>query len=490
MRAQVYCILKGFLTQLARNTKRTFPSIIKHANKKDFRRLIQYTLEIMQRNVKIRPELKRIIRKNGNLFRHLVHPAYSMKSKRRYLIQKGGGKGGFRALFQSMKTPARAASALGVGPPSGSLLRSGTRALSRRQLDIGMRTRGAHHLSPAVSQTSLNTAGLRQSAVNPFTGVPDRPIGLATSSPSGSLHQRAARDLTPGFLNNSFNFEPFHNTLRLKRIGPRGKSGPRMSEAHLRDLRARDTRARDTRALLDTSSGQSSAWSVGREPPRVASRQSLNTSMTPEEFAIFERGLLYTGDRPLSRASSIRSMENLRWSSSTRPSPAGDMFEMRDILAARPITPTVARTTRFHTSTPVDRDLDLIGKRTYNPAEHIAAAMPWPESMPRRATPLNPFSEMSERQWVSRRHHTDEPSFNLLNTPLGDQPIPRLPPPPVPTVGARMRGMWPSRRAPSEPTRSHIAQLDMEGPAYRGQRNPFDATMAAKSPIMEELHSI
>src|SRR5277367_1928420 len=188
--------MKGFLTQLARSTKRTFPSIIKNANKKDFRRLMQYMLEIMRRNVKIRPELKRVIRKNRRLFRHLVHPAYSMKSKRRYLIQKGGGKGGFRALLQSMKTPARVSGALGLGPPSGSLLRSGTRALSRRQLDFALRTRGAHHLSPAVSQTSLNTAGLRQSAINPFSGTPHQPIGFAASSPNASLHQSAARGLS------------------------------------------------------------------------------------------------------------------------------------------------------------------------------------------------------------------------------------------------------------------------------------------------------
>src|SRR5277367_456296 len=104
--------MKGFLTQLARSTKRTFPSIIKHANKKDFRRLIQYTLEVMRRNVKISPQLKRIIRKNRRLFCHLVHPAYSLKSKQRYLMQKGGGKGGLRSVFQLMKTPARATSAL------------------------------------------------------------------------------------------------------------------------------------------------------------------------------------------------------------------------------------------------------------------------------------------------------------------------------------------------------------------------------------------
>src|SRR5277367_2948032 len=123
--------MKGFLTQLAHSTKITFSSIIKHANKKDFRLLIPYTLEIMRRNVKISPQLKRIIRKNRRLFRHLVHPSYSMKSKRRYLMQKGGGKGGLRSVLQSMKTPAGAAGSLGVGPPSGSLLPSGTTALSR-----------------------------------------------------------------------------------------------------------------------------------------------------------------------------------------------------------------------------------------------------------------------------------------------------------------------------------------------------------------------
>src|SRR5277367_4842346 len=211
-----------------------------------------------------------------------------------------------------------------------------------------------------------------------------------------------------------------------------------MSKAHLRDLKTRT----DTRPLLDTSK-QSSAWSVGGEP-RVASRQSLD-SMSPEELARLERKLLYP-EESRSRRSSIRSMEDLKWASSTRQSPAGDMFEMKDFFAARPITPTVA-TTRFQTSTPVQayRDLDHIGKRTYRPAESIAAAMPWPDNVPRRA----PQPDLSMEQLIatpSRR----EPSFNLLNTPLADQPIPRLPPPPVPTAGARKRGVWPSR-TPSEP---------------------------------------
>src|SRR5277367_2126220 len=370
--------MKGFLTQLARSTKRTFPSIIKHANKKDFRRLIQYTLEIMRRNVKIRPELKRIIRKNRRIFRHLVHPAYSMKSKRRYLIQKGGGgKGGLRAMFQSMRTPARTASALGVGPPSGSLLRSGTQALSRRQLDIAMRTRGAHHLSPAVSQTNLNTAGLRQSAVNPFTGVPDRPIGLATSTPTGSLtslsrepiarlgsqtslHRGAARDLAQA-LSSSYDLRSLQNPFRLKRIGPRGKSTPRVwlaDKTQTRDLRARFNPARENAPLLDTSK-QSSTWSVGMEPPRAGSRQSLNTSMN-------------TGGEPLSRRSSIRSMEDLRWPSA-RQSPAGDLIDMKDILGARPITPT------GHI------DFDLIGRRIPAPIypARPTANIPWPENIPK-----------------------------------------------------------------------------------------------------------
>src|SRR5277367_4348800 len=294
--------MKGFLTQLARSTKRTFPSIIKHANKKDFRRRIQYTLEIMRRNVKISPELKRIIRRNRRLFRHHVHPAYSLQSKRRYLIQKGGGKGGLRSVFQSMKTPARAAGALMVRPPSGSLLRSGTRALSRRQLDIGLRTCGVQHLSPAVFQTSLNTAGLRQSAVNPFTGVPDQPIGLATSAPYASqtsLHQSTARDLAQA-LSSSYDLRSLQNPFRLKHIGPRGKTTPRAwlaDKTHMSDLRARFNPATETAPLLDTSK-QSSTWSIHREPPPL------------------KRNLSFASE-PGSRRASLRSLEDVDWDMST-----------------------------------------------------------------------------------------------------------------------------------------------------------------------------
>src|SRR5277367_2841790 len=99
-----------------------------------------------------------------------------------------------------------------------------------------------------------------------------------------------------------------------------------MSEAHLSDLGARS----DTHPLPhDTSSLTPRS--------RVASRQSLETSMSPEEYARFERQLLYTGE-PRSRRASIRSLEDLNWASA-RQSPAGEMIEMSDILGARPITP-------------------------------------------------------------------------------------------------------------------------------------------------------
>src|SRR5579864_5392292 len=100
--------MKGFLRQLARSNKRTFSGIIKHANKKDFQRLINFTFDILRKCVKVSPQLARLIKQHRHELRHIVHPFYSLGSKKRYMIQKGGGKFGsaMKTIGSTMRTAA------------------------------------------------------------------------------------------------------------------------------------------------------------------------------------------------------------------------------------------------------------------------------------------------------------------------------------------------------------------------------------------------
>ena len=130
--------MKSFLCQLARSNKNSFPGIIKHAKRKDFRRLVDLTLDVMRKRIDVEPKLQRLIKQNRRQFRHLVHPSFSLKSKKRYLLQKGGAKFpvAIRALGSAAVRGITSAGrwAAGVSPPSGMQLRGGTRLLSQRQL--------------------------------------------------------------------------------------------------------------------------------------------------------------------------------------------------------------------------------------------------------------------------------------------------------------------------------------------------------------------
>src|SRR5271163_549386 len=131
--------MKGFLKQLSCCNKKSLPGIIKHACKKDFRRLISFTMEVMRKHVKVSPELARLIKQNRHTLRHIVHPLYSLKSKKQYLIQHGGGKVSrvIKGIGRHMGLSPQSASAIRT-PGTGIRLRSGfvTRGRPERVLDV------------------------------------------------------------------------------------------------------------------------------------------------------------------------------------------------------------------------------------------------------------------------------------------------------------------------------------------------------------------
>src|SRR5271163_2444189 len=128
--------MKGFLKQLSCCNKKSLPGIIKHACKKDFRRLISFTMEVMRKHVKVSPELARLIKQNRHTLRHIVHPLYSLKSKKQYLIQHGGGRVSrvIRGIGRHMGVTTRSAStSTAGGAPQGMRMRSGLTTQGRRR---------------------------------------------------------------------------------------------------------------------------------------------------------------------------------------------------------------------------------------------------------------------------------------------------------------------------------------------------------------------
>ena len=81
-----------FLRKLGRNPHK-FQSLIRHADKKQIQSLVDATVRIMRKEVPLKSRMRNAVIKQRLMLRHIAHPKYSTASKKRYLIQKGGGPG-------------------------------------------------------------------------------------------------------------------------------------------------------------------------------------------------------------------------------------------------------------------------------------------------------------------------------------------------------------------------------------------------------------
>src|SRR5277367_2092286 len=140
--------MKSFLCRLANCNKNSFKGIIKHADKKDLRKFITFVSEVMHKKIPIPKTMIRLIRNNRHVMRYLISPSYSLRSKQKYLVQKGGAGSGLSSISrglaraaegagQAVGQGARAArNIIATGAGSGMALRSGVHGLSRRQPDL------------------------------------------------------------------------------------------------------------------------------------------------------------------------------------------------------------------------------------------------------------------------------------------------------------------------------------------------------------------
>src|SRR5277367_1989002 len=104
----------------------------------------------MHKKIPIPKTMIRLLRNNRHVMRHLISPSYSLRSKQKYLVQKGGAGSSLSSISRGLARAAEVAeqaigqgariraarNILEAGAGAGMALRSGVHGLSRRQADL------------------------------------------------------------------------------------------------------------------------------------------------------------------------------------------------------------------------------------------------------------------------------------------------------------------------------------------------------------------
>src|SRR3981189_872704 len=81
---------KEIVNSLCKCSAEDLKKRLKCANKDQIKTLVDLTFNIMKKNIPVCPKKIKFIKQNRKFLRHIVHPSFSLKSKKRYMIQKGG----------------------------------------------------------------------------------------------------------------------------------------------------------------------------------------------------------------------------------------------------------------------------------------------------------------------------------------------------------------------------------------------------------------
>src|SRR6266853_3387897 len=151
--------MKKFAKRLSCCNSKTVKDVIKNASKDELRHLMAHTMDIMNKKISATPQLIKLIKQNRGVLRHIVHPQYSLKSKRKYLIQKGAGLSSvMKHIGRSIRqTQHRPLSTIPSSPARGMELRSRTRLptpgqAERRSASVTSRPTQSTELDPTVSR--------------------------------------------------------------------------------------------------------------------------------------------------------------------------------------------------------------------------------------------------------------------------------------------------------------------------------------------------
>src|SRR5271167_1698649 len=116
-----------------------FKKVLRNTKSKEMPEIVDMLVKVMSKKIPVSKRVAKSITQNRRHFRHLVHPKYSLQSKRRYILQQSGGslKGIASALKSTLKVVGRS--------PIATRSLAATKALSQGVQNIPMATmtRGA-----------------------------------------------------------------------------------------------------------------------------------------------------------------------------------------------------------------------------------------------------------------------------------------------------------------------------------------------------------
>src|SRR5277367_2371275 len=171
----------------------------------------------MHKKIPILKAMIRLLRNNRHVMRHLISPSYSLRSKQKYLVQKGGAGSGLSSISRGLARAAEGAgqavgqgarnvrmgaaaarNIIAAGAGSGMRLRSGVQGLSRRQGDLARRQPvmgiAAQRARTPVSEADyLSNPSTRQASLRSMTSAD------ASSLRSYPYNRILQRGETPSF---------------------------------------------------------------------------------------------------------------------------------------------------------------------------------------------------------------------------------------------------------------------------------------------------
>src|SRR5271156_652582 len=144
-----------------------FEKVIRGAKPKDMTEVVDTLVKVLNKQIPVSKKQAKSIFQNRRAFRHLVHPQYSLKSKRRYLLHQSGGGPGAGAIGKVLSIASKALTR--TSPVMTRSLAAATKGLSK----------SAPNVSTTLSRASSTASSMGSAAGSVMKRMPPRQLSVA-----------------------------------------------------------------------------------------------------------------------------------------------------------------------------------------------------------------------------------------------------------------------------------------------------------------------
>src|SRR5271156_3402869 len=142
-----------------------FEKVIRSAKPKDMTEVVDTLVKVLNKQIPVSKKQAKSIFQNRRAFRHLVHPQYSLKSKRRYLLHQSGG--GVGAIGKVLSIASKALTR--TSPVMTRSLAAATKGISK----------SAPNVSTTLSRASSTASSMGSAAGSVMKRMPPRQLSVA-----------------------------------------------------------------------------------------------------------------------------------------------------------------------------------------------------------------------------------------------------------------------------------------------------------------------